>query len=145
MELAILVYSVDLIMKMSVWLWVAFALSIIVPCLTWLYHVMDYKGIIAAKSSFKKWFNFKLVLPLFVIALLIPSQQTMKYIGAAYLIQTTFESEFVQESITLSQKAVIKQLQTWSEDDADIKRLLNSVDIPLPKTDKPEKENSNEE
>ncbi len=145
MELAILVYTVDLIMKVSVWLWVAFAVSVAIPCVTWFYHVVDSEDVIVAKSSFKKWFNFKLVLPLLVIALLIPSQQTMKYIGAAYLIQTTFESEFVQESITLSQKAVIKQLQTWSEDDADIKSLLNSVDLPLSKTNKSKKENLNEE
>lgn len=145
MELAILVYAVDLIMKVSIWLWVGFGISVALPCLTWLDHMMYPSDIRAAKDSFKRWFNIKLVLPLFVIALLIPSQQTMKYIGAAYLVQTTFESEFVQESITLSQKAVIKQLQTWSEDDADIKSLLNSVDIPLTKNDKSEKEKINEE
>ena len=133
MELALLVYSVDLLIKVSNWLWTAFAVSLAIPSLTWLYHLVDSQGVEAAKESFSKWFNIKLVVPLFAIALLIPSQQTMKYIAAGYLIQETFESEFVQETVTLSQKAVIKQLQVWSEGDNDIQELLNSVDLPLPK------------
>tara|TARA_R100000541_G_C1897352_1_gene84043 strand:+ start:73797 stop:74234 length:438 start_codon:yes stop_codon:yes gene_type:complete len=145
MELALLVYIVDLITGLDSFLTktlggflvltagglvVGFLVSIIEDCYT-IKQMWDF---------LKKYYPVKTLLTALFIVWLIPSQQTMKYIGAAYLIQTTFESEFVQESITLSQKAVIKQLQTWSEDDADIKSLLNSVDIPLTKTDKSGKE-----
>ena len=44
-------------------------------------------------------------------------------------MQTTFESDFVQESATLSQKAIIKQLKVWAADSPDIKPLLNEIGV----------------
>ena len=85
------------------------------------------------KPYWKKYFPTKTLVAVLFLAWIIPSQQTMKYIAAGYLIQETFQSEFVQESITLSQKAVINKLQSWAEDDTEIKSLLESADIPVPK------------
>lgn len=132
MELALLVYGVDLLMKISFSLWVALATLVTIPSLGWLYG-LEEGGFTKAKEAFSSMLNIKMAIPLFVVALVIPSQQTMKYIAAGYLVQETFQSEFVQESITLSQKAVINQLQSWAEDDTEIKSLLESADIPVPK------------
>lgn len=133
MELALLVYGVDLLLNLNVVLWVVFVIAVVVPCITWVRCAGDYpadfaKGI----KNFKRFFYTKTVATVFAIAILIPSEQTMKYMGAAYLLQSTFESEFVQETVSLSQKAVIKQLQSWAEDNTDIEQLLESVDIPVP-------------
>lgn len=134
MELALLVYVVDLILKINIVSWILFAVAVGLPVSTFLFVMMDYNTTTQqAQDSFKKYFKPKTIAALLVISLAIPTSQTMKFIAAGYLIQTTFESEFVQETVTLSQKAVIKQLQTWAEDNTDIQELIESVDIPLPK------------
>lgn len=134
MELALLVYVVDLILNLNVVLWVVFGIAVVLPCITWLFAAADddFEDFAKGCSYFKRFFYTKTVATVFVIAILIPSEQTMKYMGAAYLLQSTFESEFVQETVSLSQKAVIKQLQSWAEDNTDIEQLLESVDIPVP-------------
>ena len=134
MELALLVYVVDLLLNLNIALWWVFAIAIVIPCITWFaaaaatYPTDFAKGV----ENFKRYFYTKSVVTVFWLAILIPSEQTMKYMGAAYLLQSTFESEFVQETVSLSQKAVIKQLQSWAEDNTDIEQLLESVDIPVP-------------
>lgn len=134
MELALLVYGVDLLLNLNVVLWVVFAIAVVIPCATWLRSAGGYPANFAkGMENFKRFFYTKTVATVFVVAILIPSEQTMKYMGAAYLLQSTFESEFVQETVSLSQKAVIKQLQSWAEDNTDIEQLLHSVDIPVPK------------
>lgn len=134
MELALLVYVIDLLLKVNIVSWILFAVAVGLPVLTFLFVMMDvHTTTEQAQTSFKKYFKPKTIVALLTISLLIPTTQTMKYVGAAYLVQSTFESEFVQETVTLSQKAVIKQLQTWAEDNTDIQELIESVDIPLPK------------
>lgn len=64
---------------------------------------------------------------MFVLLVFIPSTNTIKYMGAAYLVQTTYESEFVQEAGSLAGKAVINQLKTWSKANPDINTLLESI------------------
>lgn len=132
MELALLVYSIDLILKVNVVSWSIFALIVMTPCFAFLGTLLDKEDSMLARISFKKYLKPKIVGGVLLISILIPSGQTIKYMGAAYLIQETFESEFVQETVSLSQKAVIKQLQTWAEDNTDIEQLLESVDIPVP-------------
>ena len=132
MELMWLVYGIDLILKVNVISWIVFALSVTIPCVAFICTLMSTDKLDPAQVSFKKYFKVKVMVGMLVGSLLVPSEQTMKYMGAAYLIQETFESEFVQETVSLSQKAVIKQLQTWAEDNTDIEQLLESVDIPVP-------------
>ena len=133
MELALLVYVVDLLLNLNIALWLVFGIAIVLPCATWVSAAATYPTDFAkGRSNFKRYFHTKLVVTVFWLAILIPSEQTMKYMGAAYLLQSTFESEFVQETVSLSQKAVIKQLQSWAEDNTDIEQLLESVDIPVP-------------
>lgn len=56
--------------------------------------------------------------------ILLPSDTTMKYMAGAYLLQSTYQSDFVQQAIPLSQKAVLNQLNRWAEDSTELKNLL---------------------
>ena len=137
MELALLVYVVDLLSKLSGFLVGGlFTISLITVmggfiCLMWASDA-DEDDRVEMKNYWKKYYPVKTILAAMFLVWAIPSTQTMKYIAAGYLIQETFESEFVQETVSLSQKAVIKQLQTWAEDNTDIEQLLESVNMPLP-------------
>lgn len=133
MELALLVWVVDLLSKLGNFLGftlVVFSAGVVLALFMTIFAVCDNYDV---KPYWKKYFPTKTLVAVLFFAWIIPSQQTMKYIAAGYLIQETFQSEFVQESITLSQKAVINQLQSWAEDDTEIKSLLESADIPVPK------------
>lgn len=139
MELALLVYIVDLITGLDSFL--TKLLYITTACsaagLLIGFLVATVEDVYSLKQMFafiKKYYPVKTLLAALFTVWLIPSQATMKYIAAGYLIQETFESEFVQETVTLSQKAVIKQLQVWSEDNSDLQELIKSVDLPLPKS-----------
>lgn len=137
MELALLVYVVDLLSKLGGFLSAAMFGTFMVTAFLAVISVMclgsgTEEDINGMKSLWKRYYPVKTILAALFLMWVIPSTQTMKYIAAGYLIQETFESEFVQETVSLSQKAVIKQLQTWAEDNADIEQLLESVDIPVP-------------
>lgn len=56
--------------------------------------------------------------------IVLPSDTTMKYMAGAYLLQSTYQTEFVQKAIPLSQKAVLNQLNRWAEDSTELKNLL---------------------
>jgi hypothetical protein len=64
---------------------------------------------------------------LLAMCVFVPSTDAIKYMGAAYLIQTTYESGFVQEAGGLAGKAVTNQLRKWAEANPDIDGLLESV------------------
>lgn len=131
MELALLVWFVDLLSKLG-----SFSFAIVV-----IFGITGFVAIFVSvpatvegcdvKHYWKKYFPVKSLFTALLLVWLIPSEQTMKYIAAGYLIQNTFESDFTQEAITLSQKAAIKQLQVWSEGDSDIQELIKSVNLPL--------------
>lgn len=44
--------------------------------------------------------------------------------AGAYLLQSSYQSEFVQTALPLGQKAVLNQLKRWSEDSEELKDLL---------------------
>ena len=137
MELALLVYVVDLLSKLGGFLSAGLFGTFILTAFLAVISVMclgsgTEDDINDLKSWWKKYYPLKTILFALFLMWIIPSAETMKYIAAGYLIQETFESEFVQETVSLSQKAVIKQLQTWAEDNTDIEQLLESVDIPVP-------------
>ena len=133
MELALLVWGVDLLSKLGDFLEATLTIFGVVVGMALFGSMVALCENYKIKPYWKKYFPTKTLSVMLFFVWIIPSQQTMKYIAAGYLIQETFESEFVQETVTLSQKAVIKQLQVWSEGDNDIQELLNSVDLPLPK------------
>ena len=133
MELAILVYVIDLLLKVveysELFLWIMLVITII-----WALVVVSEKSDLPfedveehIKRNIKKYYPYKLMILAGFLIFLIPNQQTMKYMGAGYLVQSTFESDFVQETATLSQKAIIKQLRVWAEDSPEIKPLLKEI------------------
>lgn len=130
MELALLVWLVDLlgtIGKTSIFVFFGVIVLQVI--------VIFCKFMEADTDSFFSWnkkhFPLKTWLLIGVLALLIPNEKTMKYMGAGYLIQTTFESDFVQESATLSQKAILKQLEGWSVDSEEVKELIKGAGLPI--------------
>jgi hypothetical protein len=141
MELALLVWGVDLLSKLGGFLGFTLTLFSVVVVIAFIITGFSACDNHDVTPYWKKYFPTKTLVVVLFFVWIIPSQQTMKYIAAGYLIQETF---LVQESITLSQKAVINQLQSWAEDDTEIKSLLESADIPVPKLIT-EKEIPNEE
>ena len=131
MELAILVYVIDLLLKVvsfsREFLWIMVPVSFMWVVVAGYANADGIYETDDAKRHFKKYYPYKLIILAGFLIFLIPNQQTMKYIGAGYLVQSTFESDFVQETATLSQKAIIKQLRVWAEDSPEIKPLLKEI------------------
>jgi len=133
MELVLLVWVIDLLLNVDNFL---AAMLICIAGLSAVYFLIaglasiggDYSSQ-DCKRHLKKYVPYKTIIAALVITWLIPSSQTMKYMGAAYLVQTTFESEFVQETATLSQKAIINQLTVWAEDTPDIVPVLEELGV----------------
>jgi len=71
-----------------------------------------------------KW----LAITMLSLHLLLPTEKTLQYAGAAYLIQSTYESEFVQEAGSLAGKAITNQLRKWATDNPDVNGLLESLE-----------------
>jgi hypothetical protein len=67
-----------------------------------------------------------------VTAVLIPSDNTMKYMAGAYLVQSAYESDLMVEATPLAKRAVLNQLRAWSEDAPDLMNLLpkENQDVP---------------
>ena len=66
----------------------------------------------------------KTIIAMLIALVIIPSESAMKYMSGAYLLQSTYQSDFVQQAIPLSQKAVLNQLNRWAEDSTELKNLL---------------------
>ncbi len=78
-----------------------------------------------------------------LITWLIPDQKTIEYMGAAYIIQETYESEFVQKAGTLAGQAVLNQLTVWAKDNGEVEKLLEQLKaqgVVVPTVPSPSKE-----
>ncbi len=60
-------------------------------------------------------------------SVLLPSDNAMKYMAGAYLVQQAYDSEIVQTAAPLAKQAVINQLKTWAADNPDIEQLVNQA------------------
>jgi hypothetical protein len=137
MELAIVVYLVGLvgslsenlpsIMKGLICLSVLGGVLVVFDFLCRLEDVDSSDGSWTTKTNYI-FFWPKTFITLLVLHVSLPTQDTIKYMGAAYLVQTTYESEFVQEAGSLAGKAVTNQLRKWAESNPDIDSLIQSVD-----------------
>lgn len=76
-----------------------------------------------------------IVVVMLCLHLFLPTEKTLQYAAGAYLIQTTYQSEFVQEAGSLAGKAVTNQLKKWAESNPDIDTLLDSVEVTKDKVD----------
>lgn len=55
----------------------------------------------------KKFMYFKTSIFLLVLSIIIPNEKTAQYMVGAYLIQSSYESEFVQKATPLAQQAIL--------------------------------------
>jgi len=61
------------------------------------------------------------------ICWVIPNEKTMQYMAGAYIIEQTYNSDFVQQASTLAGKAVLNQLANWAVDNGEVETLLNQL------------------
>lgn len=84
-----------------------------------------------AKPYFIKYLYYpKLAVLGLILFLVIPNEKTMKYMAGAYLLQTTYESDVVQEAIPLGKKAIINQLKQWASDNEELAALMEVPNEP---------------
>lgn len=74
-----------------------------------------------------KYLYWKTALAVGFLIVLIPSEKTIQYMAGAYLIQTAYQSEFVNKASELGQKAILNQLSKWAEDNPEVKTLLETA------------------
>lgn len=128
MELAVLVYLLDLVTNLDHFLGGA------VGFLAFLAVVGGFSWLLAegelSKDSLKKYFLWPKVFAFCLITTwLIPNKDTMQYMAGAYLVQTVYEADFTQKAGKLAGEAIIKQLETWAKDNAQVKELLENTEI----------------
>lgn len=74
-----------------------------------------------------KYLYWKTAIAVGFMIVLIPSEKTIQYMAGAYLVQTAYESEFVNKASELGQKAILNQLSKWAEDNPEVKTLLDTA------------------
>jgi hypothetical protein len=86
--------------------------------------IVHKQNVVDVNTNKLKW----LAITMLSLHLLLPTEKTLQYAGAAYLIQNTYESEFVQEAGSLAGKAITNQLRKWATDNPDVNGLLESLE-----------------
>lgn len=133
MELALLVWLVDVIgsikevMGLSIFLIITVTLAFGLITLFMIDNTYNKEEKEQCKVRFKKYFIYKTLIALVLAQVLIPSEKTIQYMAGAYLIQTAYQSEFVNKASELGQKAVLNQLSKWAEDNPEVKTLLDTA------------------
>lgn len=121
MELALLVWLVDLLGSAEKGLGAVVTLLCIVGALTVVGFLIFFEKV---ETKYVYW---KTILTLGFLIVLIPSEKTIQYMAGAYLIQTAYQSEFVNKASEFGQKAILNQLSKWAEDNPEVKTLLDSA------------------
>lgn len=121
MELALLVWLVDLLGNLKGLLIAAMVCLAVVAIFTVLIKLVDSGEF---DTTYVYW---KTALTVSILVVLIPSEKTIQYMAGAYLIQTAYQSEFVNKASELGQKAILNQLSKWDEDNPEVKTLLESA------------------
>lgn len=121
MELALLVWLVDLLGSAEKGLGVVITLLCVVGVLTVAGFLIFFEKV---ETKYVYW---KTILAVGFLIALIPSEKTIQYMAGAYLIQTAYQSEFVNKASELGQKAILNQLSKWAEDNPEVKTLLDSA------------------
>lgn len=133
MELALLVYVVDLLINIDTFFngLVGFMifLAVVGGAFTAIY-LSDHNGEFSdwRRIWYAYWAWPKILIMSLIITWLIPDEKTVKYMSAAYIVQETYQSEFVQKAGTLAGKAVLNQLAVWAEDNGEVEKLLKQLE-----------------
>lgn len=133
MTLALLVYVVNLLTSIDNFLGGLIASMVVFALTAGIFSLFYFEP--SDEEDWKEWraFAYKyviwpktLVLSL-LITWLIPDQKTIEYMAGAYIIQETYESEFVQKAGTLAGQAVLNQLAVWAKDNGEVEKLLDQL------------------
>ena len=133
MTLALLVYIVNLLTSVDNFLGGLVGAMIVFGTAAGIFSLLAHGP--RDEEGWKEWraFVYKyviwpktLVLSL-LITWLIPDQKTIEYMAGAYIIQETYESEFVQKAGTLAGQAVLNQLAVWAKDNGEVEKLLDQL------------------
>ncbi len=133
MELALLVYVVNLLVNIDDFfngvVVIMFFLATAGGFFTAIYY-SDHEGTWSDWRSvmYKYCLWPKLLIMSLIISWVIPDEKTIQYMAGAYIIQETYQSEFVQQAGTLAGKAVLNQLAVWAEDNGEVEKLLKQLE-----------------
>ena len=131
MELAAVVYLVGFIERVSIFLGLFLVLVGIAALVTFgVLTANKSAGIYeeeAPRIEAKGYLLVKTFLASAVLLVVLPSQDTIKYMGAAYLVLSVYESKEVREIGSLASDAVKNQLKVWATDNEEINTLLETV------------------
>lgn len=133
MELALLVYVVNLLVSVDDFfngvVSGMFFLVSVAGVVTGLYY-SDTGGSWSEwrRVMYKYYLWPKLLIMSLLITWIIPDEKTIQYMAGAYIIQETYQSEFVQQAGTLAGKAVLNQLAVWAEDNGEVEKLLKQLE-----------------
>ena len=130
MELAVVVYLVGFIERVSTFLGLSLMLMGFAALITLgalvvnhgTYNAEERTPRIKSRGYWPKTFFASAIL-----LVILPSQDTIKYMGAAYLVQSVYESKEVREIGSLASDAVKNQLKVWATDNEEINTLLETV------------------
>lgn len=122
MELALLVWGISLLNAVGFTLFV-FSLVIGTVSLFCKIYQIEEKD-----DSVTKYIYLKTFICLLILSILLPSEKTAQYMAGAYLIQSTYESDFVQTATPLAQQAVLNQLKMWAKDNKELETLVGQME-----------------
>lgn len=126
MELALLVWIVSWLNPLGFLLCMLSIMTVAVSLTAKMAHTFDnYPDIV---ETAKKFMYFKTSIFLLVLSIIIPNEKTAQYMAGAYLIQSTYESDFVQKATPLAQQAVLNQLKMWAKDNKELETLVGQME-----------------
>lgn len=126
MELALLVWMVSWLNPLGFLLCVSSVLVVTASVTAKMAHTFDENPKVVETA--KKFIYFKTSIFLLVFSIIIPNEKTAQYIASAYLIQSTYESDFVQKATPLAQQAVLNQLKMWAKDNKELETLVGQME-----------------
>lgn len=126
MELALLVWMVSWLNPLGSLLCVSSILMVAMSITAKMAYTCDKNPKVVETA--KKFIYFKTSIFLLVSSIIIPNEKTAQYMAGAYLIQSTYESDFVQKATPLAQQAVLNQLKMWAKDNRELETLVGQME-----------------
>lgn len=134
MTLVGIVYLVNLLTSVDEFMfWVALLLSGLALIGSWLLGLVTMPN---NKEEWREWrekcYKYcvwpKTLVATLLLTWLIPNEKVIQYMAGAYIIETTYNSEFVQKASTLAGQAVLNQLSVWAKDNGELEHLLTQLE-----------------
>jgi hypothetical protein len=127
MELALLVWMVSWLNPLGFLICMSAIFMVVASITAKLAYTCDNNP--AVVETAKKFMYFKTSIFLLVLSIIIPNEKTAQYMAGAYLIQSSYESDFVQKATPLAQQAILNQLKTWAKDNKELDVLVGQMEV----------------